>query len=86
MFHELLHAVLDAPHDGRARRRHHGPDFRAREQAFADTARALDWEREQIRALIRCARAGKPFELAARPARKSRLRSALSWVQTTLFD
>jgi hypothetical protein len=66
VFHELLHAVLDRPaHDGH-RRIIHGPQFRVRERAYPDFARALEWEREHITGLIRAARAGKPFALGKR--------------------
>lgn len=65
--HELLHAVLDTTRDGKGRRVHHGPEFRRRERAYGDTERALGWEKLHIRALIRCARAGKPFEPSRRP-------------------
>jgi hypothetical protein len=85
LFHELLHAVLDAPrneHD--ARRLHHGPEFRRRERAYSDTARALDWEKLHVRALIRCAREARPFEPARRRA-TARAPRAKSWVQRLLF-
>jgi hypothetical protein len=78
LFHELLHAELEEP--GKpveprpmrapgARRRHHGPEFRRRERAHPDCARALAWERRHVRALIRSARSGKPVSAARRPAR-----------------
>jgi hypothetical protein len=87
MFHELLHAVLDEPPRGNGRRVHHGPQFRRRERAFADTERAFAWEREHIDALIRSARTGQPLSLGRAPRRRARpLASTATWLQRTLFD
>lgn len=71
LFHELLHSVLDRPARAKGRRVIHGPEFKARERAYPDYARALEWEREHVRGLIRAARAGKPFELPRGKAARS---------------
>jgi predicted metal-dependent hydrolase len=83
--HELLHAALDSPRDAKGRRVHHGPVFRRRERAYADTERALAWEKRHIAALIRCARAGKPFEPAKRARAPREARRDESLVQRLLF-
>lgn len=57
LFHELLHAALDET-DGAGRRLLHGPHFRARERLYPDFARAREWEKRQLDALIRRARRG----------------------------
>ena len=87
LFHELLHAELDDAPDSGARRRHHGPEFRARERAHPDFRRASDWERRHVRALIRSARSGKPLTALQR-AEPNRARTAPSArpVQRLLFD
>jgi len=82
LFHELLHAVLDAPSRKPGRRIVHGPEFRRRERAYRDHSRALEWEKRQIHALIRCARAGEPF-VERKTQRKPPERS--SWLQKLLF-
>lgn len=88
LFHELLHAVLDKPaHDG-ARRVIHGPEFRRRERAYADYARALEWERERIHGLIRAARAEQPFRQErsrARSVPQQREPQRQGWLQRLLF-
>ena len=63
LFHELLHAALDGQDD---RRRHHGPEFRAREAAYPDHARAQEWQETHLRALMRSARSGKPMSARSR--------------------
>lgn len=86
LFHELLHAVVDEGEHGRSRRVLHGPEFRRRERAFAGTSGALRWERENIDALLRAARARVPLP-ASSPRRRARpLSRALAWVQRSLFD
>lgn len=57
VFHELLHAALHGA--GVDAGRHHGPTFRAREEAWPDYRRAVLWERAHLPALIRSARAGR---------------------------
>lgn len=84
MFHELLHALLDESRGSGGRRVHHGPRFRERERAFADTERAFAWEREHIDALIRSARTGKPLAVQRRRTRP--IDRAAQWLQRTLFD
>jgi hypothetical protein len=95
LFHELLHAVLDEP-PRRGRRVLHGPEFRRREQAYRDYARARTWERENIDALIRSARRRvdlpAPAPAAALRSRSRRREQAgseaatpRSWVQRALF-
>ncbi len=61
LFHELLHAALPAERDSAGRLRHHGPQFRAREEAYPDHARAVEWERQHLSKILRSARAGKPL-------------------------
>lgn len=93
LFHELLHAELDEPGLARApgsRRRHHGPEFRRRERAHPDCARALEWERRHVRALIRSARSGKPAPVPRGPRgprepRGPRAPHIARWVQRCLF-
>jgi hypothetical protein len=60
LFHELLHAELNQPCEPSKRTQHHGREFRRRETAFEDTARALAWQRRHLPALLRSARTGKP--------------------------
>jgi hypothetical protein len=83
VFHELLHAVLDEPSNGRSRRVIHGPEFRRRERAYADLDRALRWEKEHIDSLIRCARAEKPLALPRKP--RERAEAPRNWLQRLLF-
>ena len=95
LFHELLHAALGEHTHPDGRRAHHGPAFKAREQAYPGLAAALAWERTWIDALIRSARTGKPLRApAARPAKLAlpeAARTARSparkpgWVQGLLF-
>jgi len=63
VFHELVHAALgDEPAGPTGRRPHHGPLFRRAEEAYADYARALEWQDDNIRDLMRSARTGKPMK------------------------
>jgi hypothetical protein len=78
LFHELLHAALDEPHQN-GRRVLHGPRFRQRESEYADFQRARSWEAAHIDALIRSARRGK--EMAMPKATRTRG----NWVQRLLF-
>jgi len=75
LFHELLHAALDAPRESAGRKLVHGPEFRARERIYADYARSLAWEKQHIRALISSARAGRGF--SAEPRRRSPAKALL---------
>ncbi len=51
VFHEMLHQVV--PGDERGRRRVvHGPEFRRRERAYPDHARAREWERRNLDLLL----------------------------------
>ena len=47
---------------------HHGREFRARENAYADYPRVLAWEKRNLRALVRSARSGAPIALPAEKA------------------
>ncbi len=92
LFHELLHAALPVEVVG-GRRQWHGRAFRTRERAYADTPRAETWERENLRALIRSARTGKPLRAPARAERAERAERAkppakprAGWRQGWLFD
>jgi len=51
VFHEMLHQAVPA-RDGNGRRVVHGREFRARERAYPDHARALAWERRNIGLLL----------------------------------
>lgn len=77
LFHELLHAELNEPCRESRRYRHHGHEFRQRETAYPGTAHALTWQQENLPALLRSARTGKPM---ARPRRATR------FLQRLLFD
>lgn len=61
LFHELLHAVHPPAKDASGRWIHHGSQFRRRERAHPDYARALSWEQRNLPALIRSARTGIPL-------------------------
>jgi len=52
IYHEMLHHVLP-PKVQNGRRELHGPAFVARERQFQDYAAALQWERENLRKLLR---------------------------------
>ncbi len=69
LMHELLHAALPPKAGPGGRWIHHGPEFRRREAAYADHARALIWEQTNLPRLIQSARTGRPF----RPAASSRV-------------
>jgi hypothetical protein len=79
VFHEFLHAELNEPCAANQRARHHGREFRRRESAFADTAAAFAWQEENLPALLRSARTGKPI---ATPPKRSPARA----LQRLLFD
>jgi len=79
LFHECLHAALNEPCSGGERARHHGPEFRSRERAYHGTAPALRWQAENLPALLRSARTGKPM-----PLPRSGL-SPVRWLQGVLF-
>jgi hypothetical protein len=51
VFHEMLHQAVPARETGR-RRIVHGPEFKRRERAHPDFARALAWERRHLRLLL----------------------------------
>jgi hypothetical protein len=61
LFHELLHAIHPPRKGAGARWIHHGREFRRREHAYPDYARALAWEEAHIKEVIRSARSGKPM-------------------------
>jgi hypothetical protein len=83
VFHELLHAALPPRREG-GRWIHHGAAFRAREEGFADTQRALAWEREHLPALVRSARRAEPVTAPSAPAAPLRQRMR-EIVQLVLF-
>jgi len=58
LFHELLHAALPIEKDARGHWVHHSPDFRRRERAYPDHARAVVWQEANLGKLIRAARRG----------------------------
>jgi predicted metal-dependent hydrolase len=78
LFHECLHAALNEPCGGGERARHHGPEFRRREAAYAGTAEALRWQEANLPALLRSARTEKPLPAAKKSA-------PLQWLQGVLF-
>jgi hypothetical protein len=51
VFHEMLHQAVPA-REVNGRRVVHGAEFRRRERAWPDYARALAWERANIRLLL----------------------------------
>jgi hypothetical protein len=51
VFHEMLHQVVPPAERG-GRRTIHGREFRRRERAFPDHARAAAWERENVHLLL----------------------------------
>ena len=51
VFHEMLHQVVP-PDERGGRRTIHGREFRRRERAFPDHARAAAWERENVHLLL----------------------------------
>jgi hypothetical protein len=57
VFHEMLHAAFGENGDTSARRNGrrviHSREFRRREKEFPDYARALEWEKENIRLFLR---------------------------------
>lgn len=79
LFHELLHAELEQPCKVGERARHHGPEFRLRENAYAGTAPALAWQEEHLTELLRSARTGRPIP-APSPVR------AVRALQRLLFE
>ena len=86
VFHEFLHAALDStPVEPTPRpRRHHGPEFRAREAKYPDFERVMAWERATISALIVSARTQRPLRETPRTARA--LAAGGRWIQRALFD
>lgn len=66
VFHELLHAALPPMQGKGSRWIHHSAAFRRRERAYADYARAIEWEDRHIDALIRSARRGVPLPVPRR--------------------
>ena len=81
LFHELLHSLIPAKKVGSRRWRHHCPEFRKRESEYCDYQRALVWEKQNLLALIRSARSGKPI-----PVRKTATdRGFLEKLQGLLF-
>jgi len=68
VFHECLHAIFPPRRDASGRWIHHGREFRARENAYADYPRVLAWEKRNLRALVRSARSGAPIALPAEKA------------------
>jgi hypothetical protein len=67
VFHEMLHQVLPATH-GNARRCVHGPEFRAREEAFHLTPQALLWQKDNLGKLLGFRR--RPVAASNRRARR----------------
>ena len=86
LHHELLHAVIPPRPAAGGRWIHHGPDFRARERAYPDYARARAWEDENIGRLLRSARRGQALAAPERrSARPAALALAARFVQRVLF-
>jgi hypothetical protein len=76
VFHELLHCELNQACSAAKRSQHHGREFRRRENAYADTARALEWQERHLSALLRSARTGRPMS-TPRPRRARFLQQLL---------
>lgn len=55
LYHEMLHAALPTTRDSSGRRRHHTPEFRRREQLFAEYHEAMAWEAQNLRKMLRTA-------------------------------
>jgi hypothetical protein len=51
VFHEMLHQAVP-PREVNGRRIVHGPDFRRRERAYPDHARAKEWEEQHLSLLL----------------------------------
>jgi len=92
LFHELLHAALPCHEPAAGRRVFHGPDFKRRESAYADTARARVWEREHLGALIHSARTKRRMRKPVTDVRpvvveagRRSTKHPRSWVQRLLF-
>jgi hypothetical protein len=64
VFHEMLHQVVPGEESGR-RRVVHGTEFRRRERAYPDHARAREWERKNLDLLL--GRARRPVRAPAAP-------------------
>jgi len=79
LFHELLHAALEEPCKVGERARHHGPDFRRRENAYAGTAPALAWQEEHLGELLRSARTGRPIPVAAPTRARRMIQATFAW-------
>jgi hypothetical protein len=62
LFHEILHAALPPVRGADQRWIHHGPQFRRRERAHPDYARATAWEDANLTRMIRSARTGRPLD------------------------
>jgi hypothetical protein len=71
LFHELLHSELNQECSEARRAQHHGREFRRREAAYFETARALEWQERHLPALLRSARTGRPMS-SAKPRRAAR--------------
>jgi hypothetical protein len=79
LFHELLHSELRQSCPSTKRAQHHGREFRRREAAYADTARALEWQDQNLSALLRSARTGNPIRIERR-------KRAVRFFQRLLFE
>ncbi|MCE9593090.1 MAG: hypothetical protein K8S98_02755 [Planctomycetes bacterium] len=75
VFHELLHAAIPIERGRDGRRVFHGPRFRARERAFSDYARAIEWERAHLTELLR-----RPRRNASRPTLAGAWRAVQGWL------
>ena len=78
LFHELLHAAFPPRREG-GRTVYHGPEFRARERAYADYERAREWQKRNLDRLLRSARMGSGLRARRGP------REVLRSVQGLLF-
>jgi hypothetical protein len=89
LFHELLHAVHPPRKGDGARWIHHGREFKKREKAYPDYARAIAWEKAHIKDVIRSARRGTPMSgpVAARapePAVPTAARTSIAGLRRVL--
>jgi len=59
VFHEMLHQAVPAAHCDDGKRQHHGAEFRKRERAYPDYARAIAWEKKNLDLLLGTRRSGE---------------------------
>jgi hypothetical protein len=78
VFHELLHAAIPIERGRGGRRIFHGPEFRARERAYGDYDRAIEWERAHLAQLLRRPRRAPTHSV--RPTLAGAWRAVQGWL------